>query len=227
MGWGRSGVAALAVVALAAACDDGGGGMEPDPGTDITVTVTADGEGVPAVRVDLFAPGGTTPLETAATDAAGEARFTELDAGTYEVEIAVPDGFVVSGDGPIRQAVQATESQPGAVTFMLEAEDTGAGPAVVEIHLTSSLVFSPAEVTIAPGTTVRWINDASIFHTITPNGHSEWDRATMSTSGATFSHTFDAVGEYPYFCEPHRSQGMTGTVIVQDGAPAGGRAGGL
>lgn len=87
----------------------------------------------------------------------------------------------------------------------------------MEVHLTSGLQFTPADLTIEPGTTVRWVNDASIFHTITPDGHSEWERATMTTAGDDFTHTFEAEGEFPYYCEPHLSQGMTGTVTVQAG----------
>ena len=32
--------------------------------------------------------------------------------------------------------------------------------------------------------------------------------------GATFNHTFDEAGNFPYFCTPHCDDGMTGLVIV-------------
>lgn len=89
------------------------------------------------------------------------------------------------------------------------------GDDVVEVRLTSDLTFSPAEVTIEPGMTVRWVNDADIFHTVTPDGHSEWTNQEMSTAGETFEHTFSNEGSYPYYCEPHLSQGMTGTITVE------------
>jgi plastocyanin len=41
--------------------------------------------------------------------------------------------------------------------------------------------------------------------------------ATAATlaSGSTYSHTFTQAGSFPYFCRPHCSMGMTGTVVVQ------------
>jgi plastocyanin len=39
---------------------------------------------------------------------------------------------------------------------------------VVVIRLGADLRFNPSSVTIPAGTTVRWVNDAAMFHTITP-----------------------------------------------------------
>lgn len=82
--------------------------------------------------------------------------------------------------------------------------------------LDSSLRFDPAELTIAPGTTVRWVHQASsIFHTVTPEGHSEWQARGRNSQGIVLEHTFQSAGEFPYFCEPHRSVGMVGAISVQ------------
>lgn len=65
-------------------------------------------------------------------------------------------------------------------------------PNAVEIRLTANLRFEPADVTIDPGTTVRWVNAANVFHTVTPNNSSQagvWARATTSTSGLVLAHT--------------------------------------
>jgi hypothetical protein len=52
-------------------------------------------------------------------------------------------------------------------------------------------------------------------HTVTPDGHTEWaDNISLSTAGQTFEHTFEAEGEYPYYCHPHRDAGMTGVIRV-------------
>ena len=68
----------------------------------------------------------------------------------------------------------------GIATTIFACDDTtGPGPGgddVTVITLTSSLRFSPSNVTIAPGTTVRWVNGTSLGHTVTPSGHSEWSR---------------------------------------------------
>jgi len=77
--------------------------------------------------------------------------------------------------------------------------------------------FLPAEVTIAIGDTVTWVNDDTAAHTSTsgsvgeggPDGN--WDSSLVMV-GASFSNTFDEAGEYPYFCMVH--PWMTGMVIV-------------
>ncbi len=99
--------------------------------------------------------------------------------------------------------------------------DPDPDPDLVEVHLTSSLSFSPSELTIEPGTTVRWINDTDISHTVTPDDPNQpgvWQRQVTDEAGTVFEHTFDQADQsYDYHCEPHRSQGMTGVVQVTSG----------
>jgi plastocyanin len=82
--------------------------------------------------------------------------------------------------------------------------------------------FSPASVTIQPGDTVQWTWSAS-GHSSTsgspgaPSGI--WDSGILN-QGATFSHTFNTVGSFPYYCTPHGSCcGMRGTVTVSNPMP--------
>ncbi len=76
--------------------------------------------------------------------------------------------------------------------------------------------FIPSPVNIAIGDTVKWINDDTAAHTSTsgspadgPDGN--WD-SSLIIAGSSFSNTFDAAGEYPYFCMVH--PWMSGMVIV-------------
>jgi plastocyanin len=64
------------------------------------------------------------------------------------------------------------------------------------------------------GARVRWISTTSTFHTVTPDGHSAWQRWPTSSAGNVFEHQFTSAGDFPYFCEPHRSTGMVGRVTV-------------
>ena len=99
--------------------------------------------------------------------------------------------------------------------------DDGTGPngdgdgngMVLEIQLTGSLDFEPDTVDIATGTTVRWVNRSGLFHTVTPDGHNEWAHHDMPDD-ETFEHTFDTEGTFPYYCTPHRDQGMVGEITV-------------
>ncbi|NIP80310.1 MAG: hypothetical protein GWM90_14230 [Gemmatimonadetes bacterium] len=207
---GAAGLAMVGVVGLVLSCGDDEGPTDNTEDGSIEVTVTADGSAREGVTIELFESGGATALSSAVTDASGAVEFTALDPGSYEVEVEIPAGLELAS-GQARRAVSVPSGGRATATFVLV---TAAGN-VVEITLTSGLRFDPAEVTIEPGTTVRWVNGASIFHTITPDGHSEWTRATMSSQGEVFTHTFDATGSFPYLCEPHESSGMTGTITVQ------------
>lgn len=79
----------------------------------------------------------------------------------------------------------------------------------------SGTSFEPSELTVRPGRTVVWVNTQSIFHTVTPEGHTQWSRATTNAAGEVLRVTFNAVGAFPYHCEPHRASGMTGRITVQ------------
>lgn len=203
----------LAAAGLALSCDDGNGGGTgtEDPAT-ISATVTADGSNRSGVTVLLFEPGGTTATSTATTGSNGVATFSNLDAGSYEVEIQVPAGFDLGSNEQGRKPVSVMAGQTADVPFSLVSLQSGG---TVEISLTTNNTFSNPNVTITAGTTVRWTNDIDRFHTITPDGHTEWQRVTMNQAGDTFSHTFNTAGTFDYFCEPHVDLGMTGTITVQ------------
>lgn len=82
-------------------------------------------------------------------------------------------------------------------------------------------VFAPGVVRIEPGQTVAWDNDGATAHTVTADDGS-WDSGNLDPE-ATFTHTFDTAGVYPYYCRYHGSpgRGMTGTVVVGDAALPG------
>ncbi len=82
--------------------------------------------------------------------------------------------------------------------------------------------FMPSSVTIHPGDTVQW-TWSSTGHSSTsgtpghPNGI--WDSGILS-QGAMFSHTFNTVGSFPYYCTPHGALfGMVGTITVANTSP--------
>jgi plastocyanin len=73
--------------------------------------------------------------------------------------------------------------------------------------------FTPATVTVEPGTTVTWTNDSDREHTVTADEGS-FDSGTLP-SGATFTQAFEQEGSFGYFCALHG--GMRGTVQVGTG----------
>lgn len=212
---GAVSAAVLGLVVGAMACGDDGG-TEPPNENDaaaIVATVTADGAAESGVTVRLYEGGGSTAVATRQTGSNGRTTFADLVAGVYEVEVDVPAGLELATGQTARRSLTVAAGGSVEVAFALVAVDDPPSD-VVEIRLTSSLTFDPSEVTISTGTTVRWINDANILHTVTPRDHTEWERVELDQSGETFEHTFETAGTFDYFCEPHEST-MQGTITVQ------------
>ena len=77
--------------------------------------------------------------------------------------------------------------------------------------------FTPANITVEPGTTVTWVQSGDNPHTTT-SYDGLWDSGMIEGgSGGTFSFTFEEPGTYDYFCIPHEDLGMVGSVTVTGG----------
>jgi plastocyanin len=103
----------------------------------------------------------------------------------------------------------------------------GSGPSADVVTL-EGLSFTPKQLTVAVGTTVRWANQDPVQHTVT-SGTKGTEGVPGVSKGkndrpdgvfdhelvpdASFSFTFDKPGTYDYFCRIHG--GMTGTVVVK------------
>jgi len=83
-------------------------------------------------------------------------------------------------------------------------------PAVV-VHI-SNFAFKPADVTIAPGQSVEFINDDQVAHTVTAADKS-FDSGDLP-EGKSWAHSFAAVGTFKYACAYHPS--MAGTITVKE-----------
>ena len=76
--------------------------------------------------------------------------------------------------------------------------------------------FDPGQLTVAPGTTVTWVNKGQAPHTTTADDGT-WDSGTLQP-GEDFSFTFDQPGTYTYHCSIHPD--MTASVKVSGGGEA-------
>ncbi|MBE9178113.1 plastocyanin [Oculatella sp. LEGE 06141] len=91
------------------------------------------------------------------------------------------------------------------------------------------LAFDPANVTVQPGDTVKWVNNKLPPHNVMFDDKNiptkSKDLATkishqqlMFSPGESFEVTFTSdmpAGDYSYYCAPHRGAGMVGKVTVQ------------
>lgn len=96
-----------------------------------------------------------------------------------------------------------TTSPDGGATSAPPATESTAEVSIVGLR------FQPADIEVAAGTTVRWVNrEQAIPHTSTGDG---WDSGTLEP-GESFSFTFTEPGTFEYVCTIHPS--MAGTVTV-------------
>jgi len=141
-----------------------------------------------------------------------------------------------------RDFLRATGGSGGAVAVgsgvVAGQEDTatgtdsggGSGPTeTVTVGPGGSLVFEPADLTIATGTTVNFTWDSDM-HNVVPQSQPEdasWEgegeQGVTFDTGHEYSHTFDVTGTYDYVCTPHQSAGMVGSIeVVEELEAAGG-----
>ena len=74
-----------------------------------------------------------------------------------------------------------------------------------------NFTFSPAEITVKPGTTVTWVNADDIPHSIVEN-NAHFHSKALDTD-EKFSMTLADAGEVDYFCGLHPH--MKGKIIVK------------
>lgn len=126
-----------------------------------------------------------------------------------------------------REALLALGATALAACFS-DRPTTGPDGEGTVVEMTNQLTFSPETVTIQAGEQVTWRNVSDgIPHTATgdpdladdpsnvtlPEGAAPWNSGTVA-AGGEYTRTFEVPGEYRYFCDPHETQGMIGTVMV-------------
>ncbi len=74
-----------------------------------------------------------------------------------------------------------------------------------------NFVFTPPELTVAVGTTVKWVNHDDIPHSVVDQ--KKMLRSKALDTDDSFSYTFMTAGTYDYFCGLHPH--MTGKIIVK------------
>ena len=146
-------------------------------------------------------------------------------------------------------AQETTETSGGTATGTATGTSTGTGTATgtasgsgggggsgetvtVTVGPGGSLVFEPGTsepLQIAPGTTVEFVWDSDNHNIVVdsqPEGANWQGHQPLENTGFSYTHTFDTLGTYEYYCEPHRTAGMVATIEVVENPNAGGGGGG-
>ena len=136
------------------------------------------------------------------------------------------------GSQVTRRGFLATLGGAAGVAAATEPADAQEG-GTQRVNMTDSLVFNPDEIFVEPGTTVIWQNVGAVGHSVTAYEDEIPDAAEYFASGGfdeeaaarrgypdrgdiageeNYRHTFEVEGTYEYFCIPHESGRMLGTV---------------
>jgi plastocyanin len=122
------------------------------------------------------------------------------------------------------------------ITGLAGCTALGSGEDDYDVGMTA-VAYRPPSLTVETGDTVVWKNTSARAHSVTayeqgiPDeadyfatggfdseqaARDAWDGAAGAiNSGETYEHTFEVPGVYEYFCIPHESGGMVGTVEVE------------
>jgi len=109
---------------------------------------------------------------------------------------------------PGRAVLVATLLGPVVGAFLALSAVSAEEANVVTID---NFTFTPPELTVAVGTTVKWVNHDDIPHSVVDNNKAFRSKA-LDTDDA-YSFTFASAGTFSYFCGLHPH--MQGKIIVK------------
>jgi len=95
-----------------------------------------------------------------------------------------------------------------------KATSPAAGDARATVKVTS-FQFTPKLLTVAPGTTVEWVNEGGRHSVVADDGSF---KSEVLKQGDKFEHKFDKAGTFAYHCEFHGEKGgkdMAGKIVVK------------
>ncbi len=182
---------------------------------DITATLTVSDAGGSALGFEVQ------------VDGASAGTFSYSGSGTTTVQIPI------AGDGQPHD-IQITDLEDGACmaaasltttdcTIPCEINDlilnTSGNPVVHTVEV-QDFEFTPQQVTVAPGDTIRFLWTGAIPHTTTSDatsGSDSWDSGLLG-QGAVYDVVLETLGEHPYYCVPHGAPGgigMAGNITVE------------
>lgn len=126
----------------------------------------------------------------------------------------------------LRGAAGAAAVAGASGTAAASASEGGSsGPVQVDVV---NYAFNPGTeepLYVKPGTQVKWVwksDGHNIVVESKPDG-SDWSgHEPIEDAGFTYTHTFETLGEYKYFCEPHKSLGMIADIVVTENPPTSG-----
>lgn len=108
---------------------------------------------------------------------------------------------------PSATVVPATPASGASAT---PAGGATSAPATGSTVTIDNYAYSPTTLTVSAGTTVTWVNNDTVAHTVTADDGS-FDSGNIAV-GASYTHTFTSAGKISYHCNYHPN--MVATIVV-------------
>lgn len=146
-------------------------------------------------------------------------------------------GFLTAAGTAVAATGTAAAQEDGNETAGNESSGGSGGSSggvqkTVTVGPDGELVFDPETVEVTPGSTVTWVWESDT-HNVVPESIPEgasWEGTgpdgDVYDTGHEYSHTFEELGTYEYYCAPHKSVGMVGAVEVVEELSSSGGGGG-
>ena len=109
-------------------------------------------------------------------------------------------------------AVQASGQAPAAVHSATSAPTSAPASAPTKVSI-GNFTFSPATLEVPAGTTLQWVNEDDVPHTVLGTERDSPLRSPALDTDDRYSVVLSQPGTYHYFCSLHPH--MMGTVVVK------------
>jgi halocyanin-like protein len=144
---------------------------------------------------------------------AGVAAATTAAVGAGTPGSATASGAASTADASLKSWLENVDNFDGIV------DERGASEVTVTVGSqgnNGAFGFGPAVVRVDPGTTVvwEWTGKGGSHNVVEKDG--SYESKMQGETGATFEQAFEAAGVSPYYCDPHKTMGMKGAVVVGD-----------
>lgn len=111
---------------------------------------------------------------------------------------------------------RSSQSIPHVAAVLMLVLGCWTGLAIAAEHRVEirDFVFVPDVLNIAPGDTVIWESVQGVHNVVADDGSFS---SGSPTANFSYQRTFDAVGDVPYYCQPHGAPGglgMSGRIVV-------------
>ena len=123
---------------------------------------------------------------------------------------------ILAGSSTLYAHEECDDTSPTQSAAAVSDQSVGPRSQPGSVVMIQLFQYQPGRLEIKAGTTVTWVNQDDIQHTVTlgtPENRQEGVNLSLSGRSATASFTFDRPGEYEYFCDRHQS--MRGRILVK------------